>query len=237
VTGARRQRSLSADAAAVARRLRLEVDREAYAAAGRDPREPILFAGELGARVCVLGRDLGRTEVVHAQPQVGPSGRAVRLGILRAAREPPSPDDPLLERALRYALLANLVPYKPPGNRPFSKPVCEAFRPSLERLLVCGFRGDRVLALGREAFAWFARYADPAPVARCRFGAEIACAITARCGGRRVRRVFVVCALPHPSPANALYKARFCSLLCRALKPVALYNSDLARGRRPCSHG
>jgi uracil-DNA glycosylase len=217
-------RDLAAEAAAVARRVRFEVDRSAYTCAGRDPREPILVAGDLGAPVCVVGRDLGRDEVLHAQPLVGRSGRAVRTAVLEAAGETPSEDDPLLERALRHVLLTNLVPYKPPGNRAFPKRVREAFRPVVERLLVCGFRGHRILALGNDAFAWFAPYMEAGVLERTarrdRFEAALTCRIQARDGHGRLVRAFTLCALPHPSPANARYKARFGELLARRLATV-----------------
>ena len=176
--------ALVAAATATARRLRLEVDRDAYASAGRDPCVPILVAGDRDARICIVGRDLGRDEVACGQPLVGASGRAVRTAVLEAFGEAPSPRDPLLERALRHVVLTNLVPYKPPGNRPFPIHVREAFRPCVERILACRFHGDQVLALGGDAFRWFFRYADAEDLervrGRVRFG-EISCRLVVRC--------------------------------------------------------
>jgi uracil-DNA glycosylase family 4 len=213
---------LQAGAAEAARRLRLDVDREAYAAARRDPREPILCAGNPDARVCVIGRDLGRDEVMHGAPLVGPSGRAVRAAVLEAVGEPPVPDDPLLERALHHVLLTNTVPFKPRENRPFPARVREAFRPWIERLLVCRFRGDWVLALGNDAFAWFMRYAD-AGRSRDRFRGALRCRIAAPCErDRLVARELRVCLLPHPSPANARYVKQFPALIGRRLREARL---------------
>jgi uracil-DNA glycosylase len=211
--------ALAEEAEAIARRLRLHVDRAAYAAAGRKPHRPILFAGNLGARVCVIGRDLGREELQYGQPLVGASGREVRKAVLEAAHEVSSLDDPLLVRALHHVTLANLVPYKPAGNRPFPVRVREAFRPVLEGLLVRCFRGDWILALGMEAFDWFASYTGTRGRMRPpdRFAHEMRCRIIARRGDGAVAREFGVYALPHPSPANARQRDLFRALIAQRL--------------------
>jgi uracil-DNA glycosylase len=202
--------------AATARRLRLRVDRPVYRAAGRDPWAPILYAGSLHARVCVFGRDLGRSEVMHGQPLVGPAGRAVRRGVLEALGVAPSPDDPLLEAALAHVLVANTMPYKPPGNRPFPARARERLRPYLEELLVCHFRGDVILTLGNDAFRWFDRYCAPGAAQATwsraeRYGCRVAAVLRAR--ARNQERRVTLCPLPHPSPANVRWAARFPALL------------------------
>jgi uracil-DNA glycosylase len=197
---------------AAARRRALPVDRDVYLEAGRDPWVPIPYAGNLKARLCIVGRDLGRDEVVHGQPLVGPSGRPVREGILRALGRSPAPGDPLLESALPQALLCNLVPYKPIGNRAFSSEAREAFRPFLESLLLNHWTGEAVVTLGNDACAWFERY-SVAPwtnlPARERYASEVPCQLE----GRR----WTVCPLPHPSPANATWRKHFPELLARRL--------------------
>src|SRR5262245_46651518 len=60
------------------------IDEPVYRRAGRDPKDPILFAGSLEAPVCFVGRDLGKDEVAAGQPLIGAAGRLVRLGILSA---------------------------------------------------------------------------------------------------------------------------------------------------------
>ncbi|RYH28417.1 MAG: hypothetical protein EON54_23385, partial [Alcaligenaceae bacterium] len=42
------------------------IDREVYAAAGRDWRDPIIGLGPRDARLCIFGRDPGPTEVEQA---------------------------------------------------------------------------------------------------------------------------------------------------------------------------
>lgn len=207
---------------AQARRLRLAVDGAVYREAGRDPRAPIAWAGQLTAGVCIVGRDLGRDEVRRGQPLVGASGRAVREGVLRAVGGWPAPGDALLETALAHVLLCNLVPYKPVGNRAFSADVLAAFRPSLEQLLGCRWSGNAVLALGNGALAWFEPYAEAEAYRSLaaspnRYEGELACRLEVVCGARSVARSFTVCPLPHPSPANATWRKRFPGLLEKRL--------------------
>ncbi len=203
---------------ASARRLGLPLDRSAYRAAGRSAWAPILCAGNPRAQICIVGRDLGRDEVLQGQPLVGASGRAVRQGILSALGRTAAPEDRLLEAALPHVLLCNLVPYKPLGNRAFSASVRETFRPFLERVLVRHWRGNAVLTLGNEAYAWFERYSvqpwQDLP-ARARYACEVACEIRIDAG--REHRRLTVCPLPHPSPANATWRRHFPELLARRL--------------------
>lgn len=194
----------------------IPIDLEAYRRAGRDPSEPIACAGNPRAKVCVLGRDLGREEVLHGQPLVGSAGRLVRQAALRAAGREAPPGDELHESALEHVFLANLVPFKPLGNRPFSAAVRERFRPILERLLVDYWSGDRVITLGADAFRWFAPYADRGQVSALwrredRYRSELRCTL-ARLGGGKKKTV-IVCPLPHPSPANAVWRARLPAML------------------------
>ena len=88
---------------------------------------PILFAGSLEAPLCVVGRDLGKDEVRAGQPLIGAAGRSVRAGIIRArmqshaaVQDRPTETRALAE-ALEHALLTNLVPYKPCGNKAYSR--------------------------------------------------------------------------------------------------------------------
>jgi uracil-DNA glycosylase len=207
---------------AEARRKEFPVDREVYERAGKDPLAPILCAGSLSARVCSFGRDLGRDEVRHGQPQVGAAGRLVREGVLRAAGVEPPPADRLLETALEYVLLSNTVPYKPPGNRAYAEGVKERFRPFVLRLLACHWQGDTVITLGTEAFQWFAPYAGGDAAAfwkrEDRYEAELPCVLTADCDGETVRRAVTLCPLPHPSPLNQRWVGEFPRLLRQRLE-------------------
>ena len=200
------------------------VDAEAYEKTGRDPAEPILFAGSLDAPFCVLGRDLGRDEVAAEQPLIGAGGRLVRTGFYRAAHgvDPPK-SDRRLESVLDRVLLTNTVPYKPPGNKAYSTQVKERFRPFVAELLAVHWRGERLITLGTEAFEWFVPYGDD-PVAFPRFWkrddryeAEIGCTIVAGAGAHATRKRLALLPLPHPSPLNQRWYGQFPALFARRL--------------------
>lgn len=203
---------------AEAERASFPIDEAVYHGAGRNPFEPILFAGNLHAPVCVVGRDLGRDEVRLAQPQIGAAGRKVRLGLLEAAGLSPDPKDRNLEAALELATLTNLVPYKPPGNKAYSSGVRERFRPFLVRFLVEHWQGEKILTLGTEAFQWFAQYAEPGAAEQFwkqedRYERELVCTLPPYNETGSAEKLVKVAPLPHPSPLNQAWIARFPALL------------------------
>jgi len=208
---------------AEARREEFPVDREVYEKAGRDPMVPIAYAGSFDARICSFGRDPGRDEVRHAQPQIGAAGRLVRTGVLEAAGETPPPGDRYLEAALRHVFLANTVPYKPVGNKAYPDRIKERFRSSTARLLLCHWRGNVVITLGTEAFNWFAPYGESGSAAAFwkredKYEAEFPCILRAECDGKPAEKSLTICPLPHPSPLNQRWVALFPDLLACRLK-------------------
>lgn len=202
------------------------VDTAVYEKAGKDPSEPVLFAGSLKAPVCVFGRDLGKDEVAHGQPLIGAGGRLVREGLIRAFGDaPPKKTDKTLESALDFALLTNTVPYKPPGNKAYNERVKSRFRPFEAELLARFWNGDRVLCLGTEAFNWFAPYAEPGSAEAFwaredRYEADFPCEIVASHNGETIRKAIVLAPLPHPSPLNARWYGKFPALLDARLAMV-----------------
>ena len=211
--------TITAALAAVARGFDFPIDRDVYAALGKDPLTPIPCAGNPAAAICSFGRDLGRDEVKHGQPQVGSAGKAVRKQILAAKGITPSPQDKLLAAALDHVFLSNTVPYKPPGNKAYSDAVKERFRPAMERLLLECWQGKVVITLGTEAFQWFACYAakgaaDAFWKREDRYEAEF----PAKLSSGSLSRDIVVCPLPHPSPLNAAWVGKFPGLLQARLK-------------------
>ncbi|MGC8668072.1 MAG: uracil-DNA glycosylase family protein [Chthonomonadales bacterium] len=192
-----------------------------YAAMGRDARQPILFAGSLAAHVCVLGRDLGSEEVLLGEPLVGPSGHRLRraLHICLFGSEP-DPEDATIRRVLPHVLLANTVPYKPVGNRPFSRRVREAVRPVMEAFLRRVWQGHVVVTLGSEAFHWFEPYCPPGVLRSFwarpdRFEALLECSLASGGMGRGKVKPIVLAPLPHPSPRNRKYFWEFEDLVAR----------------------
>jgi len=210
------------------------IDREAYDAFGRDWREPIIGLGPRDAQLCIFGRDPGRTEVEHALPFVGKGGQLVRAALhrLRHGAEAAMPDFAASVAAGREVFWLNTVPYKPVGNRAWSMAVKRRFQPLMAELLLGAWQGRdgerTVIALGREAFFWFG-IGQPS---------EVGTALDAfwALGDARYRRTLrigyragdathaiTLAPLPHPSPANAVWFARFAALMDERLK--ALSNS------------
>ena len=200
------------------------IDTPIYDKAGKDPLQPILFAGSLTAPPCVFGRDLGKDEVAAGQPLIGAGGRLVRSGIYQARHgEPPPKSDRHLESVLTDVLLTNTVPYKPPGNKAYTATVKERFRPYVAELLALHWQGNNVLTLGTEAFQWFLPYTDPGAFEEFwkrddRYEAEIACDLTLPGKNESIHKALVLLPLPHPSPLNARWYARFPELLAKRLE-------------------
>lgn len=214
MTHARTIERLIDDAEAEARREAFPVDLPVYEKAKRDPWRPILFAGSLDAPVAVLARDLGKDEVAAGQPLIGAGGKLVRAGIVAAHGGGKN------EEALKYALLTNTVPFKPPGNKAYAPSVRARFQPFVVELLGDHWKGSQVLTLGTEAFRWFETYyaegeAFPDSAATdARFEAVYPCLLP--CADGRSKTIEVR-PLPHPSPLNRKWYSRFPEMLASRL--------------------
>lgn len=192
------------------RALAAELDRidvDVYQKAGKDPLEPVLGAGEANCRVCIFGRDPGRFEVVHGQPFVGAGGQKIRQVLYEQVHGEPLPSFEASLEVGRTAFWANTVPYKPIGNKVWSAKTRKAFRPHVVDLLVHEWQGTDVLAMGREAFFWFAADREEKKRFKAhweredRFGTGLEVELVAEDG----RRTVTVYPLPHPSPLNATW--------------------------------
>jgi uracil-DNA glycosylase len=205
-----------------ARRLAFPVDEAAYRAAGRDPGEPILYGGTLDSPLCFFGRDLGREEVEAGEPLIGSAGRMVRRGLCRHLGMAATSDEEL-QRAAGLVLLANTVPYKPPGNKPYGALVRERFRPYVAEVLVVHFTGRTIIPLGTEAFLWFAPYGEPGELeAFFRRVDRFTRTIEVKIRAGDAAKVVTLAPLPHPSPLNQRYYAVFPQLLERRLKDLKI---------------
>lgn len=202
------------------------IDLAAYAESGRDWREPVIGLGPPDAALCIFGRDPGRTEVEHGIAFVGRGGQLVRgalhrrrLGETAAA---PSFDESVAAGADVFWL--NTVPYKPVGNKAWSMAVKRRFQPLMAGLLLDAWQGRHVVVLGREAFFWFGigqspAVADALAAFWVRDDRHVATlAIDYRHGD--TSRSLVLAPLPHPSPANAVWFARFPALLAARLRAL-----------------
>jgi uracil-DNA glycosylase len=180
----------------------------------KDPFQPILYAGSLEAPVCIFGRDLGKDEVRLGQPLIGAGGKLVRQGVLRAWQAEGSADlvsPGELQDAPRYALLTNTVPYKPPGNKAYSDPVKQRFRPLILELLTRFWTGHHIIPLGTESFRWFEPYGDLQEFrargrSEARFDSVFPCRLPVphKEHSRSEDKLVSVMPLPHPSPLKRL---------------------------------
>jgi len=218
--------SLIAQVQQEAEREPFPVDVPVYEAAGLEPTFPILYAGNLNSQLCFFARDLGKDEVHNRQPLIGAAGTLVRQGVYSAIynQEATSKED--LEQVCDRILLTNTVPYKPPGNKAYLAGVKKRFRPFLERLLVLHWSGDRVITLGTEAFKWFSPYAAKGVVNEFskksdRFTSELQVTLTAKDDlGMSHQRQVTLLPLPHPSPLNQQYYAKFPEMLQTRLEDL-----------------
>ena len=197
------------------------IDLPVYEAAGMDPNEPVLYAGNLDAAVGFFGRDLGRDEVRCGEPLIGAAGRKVRHGVHKAlfGSDPQSSED--LSRIVEHVFLSNTVPYKPPGNKVYPEAVRRRFRPFIEELLVERWSGSVLISLGNVATRWFRPYLDRKEFDD--FWADL---------DRRYRdtlpvevftpegrsRTLLLAPLPHPSPLNQRWYGLFPGLLADRLR-------------------
>ena len=207
----------------------MSLDFEVYKRAGRDPYEPILFAGSLNAPLAFFGRDLGKDEVLYGQPLIGGAGRRVRSALYSLIEgKKPSELNRELPEILDRILLTNTVPYKPVGNMAYPVAVKERFRPYIEALLACYWTGSHIITLGREAFFWFEKYAGKEAISEHwardeRFETQIECSIISDATGEPTGKNVTIAPLPHPSPLNAAYLRKFPELLRKRLDLTGLF--------------
>lgn len=181
---------------------RLDVD--CYRRHARDPLEPVLGLGSPNARWCFFGRDPGEQEVISQRPFVGESGQKIRA----VMREVSLRDEDVF--------WMNTVPYKPTGNKAWSLAVQRRCQQPLLQLL-SGWQGSRVIAFGEAAFRWFGMTSGTARAEINQFWKrsdryQSKLQVTLELPGSRPR-TFTLCAVPHPSGANARWAKSFPDLL------------------------
>jgi uracil-DNA glycosylase len=195
------------------------IDEPVYLAAGLEPTQPILYAGNLESELCFFARDLGADEVRARQPLYGAAGSLVRQGVYRALYGHPPGQNADMKIVLERVALTNTVPYKPPGNKAYTEAVKKRFRPFLERFLVFHWQGSNIITLGNEAFNWFIPYAPKGAIKQFfergdRYASSIQVTLQASDeGGMKHQRLVTLRPLPHPSPLNQQYYAQFPQLL------------------------
>lgn len=201
------------------------VDVAVYRQFEKDPLQPIIGEGDPRARLAFFGRDPGRDEVRHDTPFIGAGGQKVRTAVYETLHARPMPGFEASLEVGRYLFWANTVPYKPAGNKAWPGRVKQRFFPLMADLLLREWRGVDVLTLGREAFLWFCIGASKEGRQRIeehwrredRFQTSLEVELkTTELPGRALR----LHPLPHPSPLNAAWYARFPDLLKERLKQL-----------------
>jgi len=209
-----------------AERTSFPIDEPVYQAANLKPTQPILYAGNLASQLCFFGRDLGIDEVHARQPLYGAAGRLVRQGVYRAVYHQKSSQNEELLAVCDHVLLTNTVPYKPPGNKAYLAGVKNRFRPFIERLLVIHWQGNQIITLGTEACKWFIPYGAKREVTGFfqrddRYTASLQVTLKAVDNLRQPHEKQVtLLPLPHPSPLNEKYYAKFPEMLQQRLGKI-----------------
>ncbi|AFZ36238.1 Uracil-DNA glycosylase superfamily [Stanieria cyanosphaera PCC 7437] len=203
------------------------IDIPVYKSARLEPTYPVLYAGNLQSPLCFFGRDLGRDEVHARQPLIGAAGKLVRQGFYQAIHQQSAASDQELQTVCDRILLTNTVPYKPPENKAYSTKVKERFRPFIERLLVIHWQGHQIITLGTEAFKWFAPYGEKGEVNNFfldkerRYETKLAVNLKATDDlGMEYQKIIHLLPLPHPSPLNKTYYAKFPQMLQQRLTQI-----------------
>ena len=206
-----------------AQRETFPIDKPIYKSAGLEPTSPILYAGNLKSHLCFFGRDLGRDEVHARQPLIGAAGTLVRQGFYWAMHHQKAQGKDDLQKICDRVLLTNTVPYKPPGNKAYSAAVKKRFRPFIERLLIMHWQGHQIITLGTEAFKWFIPYGNKGELTQFfqrsdRYTAKLRITLrTEDDQGMEYQRQITLLPLPHPSPLNKQYYAKFPQMLQQRL--------------------
>ncbi len=219
-----------------ARKGDMDIDFAVYTESCCDPSVPVLLgSGSLAARVGFFGRDPGRREVELGEPFIGKGGQLVREALFRARSgnggagtggihpEETTPSGQLsLEKSIeagRHVFWGNTVPYKPTGNKAWSTAVKRRFVPYIRELLVEHWQGSELITLGNQAFDWFG-LADPTlrPTLKAFWQRKdrYEATLEIRLDGKPLR----LYPLPHPSPLNATWHARFPELLDARLQEL-----------------
>lgn len=199
----------------------MAIDAATYEAAGRDPLQPLLCGGASAARLAFFGRDPGRDEVRWMEPLIGASGRLVRDGVHQALFGRPTTSFEELRRVSESVFFSNTVPYKPVGNKPWPDAVVERFRPITAEVLARVWTGEHLITLGNVAFLWFGAPAEAHWAREDRYERPLVVEWPRR---------MTLHPLPHPSPANARWHAKFPAMLAARLAEIGVQRGAVPVG-------
>jgi uracil-DNA glycosylase len=185
---------------------------------------PVLPRGPRGAALCFVGRDPGEKEAKCGLPFVGESGQRLRNALLEVyAPTAPQNEQSRLEIGERFFWMST-VPFKPKGNKPWVPQVRVACQPLLLQLMHDQWGGRDVVTFGTEAFFWFG-IGQPDETRQqlhafwdqgdARYEQSIEVPLPG------LARTVCLHPMPHPSPVNATWRARFPELFRQRLAMLA----------------
>lgn len=208
------------------------IDIDVYERFERDPMEPIIGLGKPNARLGFFGRDPGRDEVRFGEPFIGAGGQLVRKALYQHLYGKEMPDVEASKAVGTHFFWINTVPYKPVGNKAWSMKVKRHFHALMNEVLISRWEGRHLITLGREAFLWFGIGRPKAERDRLaafwksdeRFESHIDVTLEDEQGQART---FTLHPLPHPSPLNQTWYARFPGLLKQRLAQLDVRKDNL----------
>lgn len=208
------------------------IDVEVYERFERDPLEPIIGLGKQNLRIGFFGRDPGRDEVRHNEPFIGAGGQLVRKALYAQLYGEKLPDFEASKAVGEHFFWINTVPYKPVGNKAWSMKVKRHFHSLMNEVLISRWEGRHLVTLGREAFLWFGIGRSKEERDRLetfwksenRFESSIEVVLE---DDHSKARTFTLYPLPHPSPLNQTWYARFPELLRNRLEQLEVRQDNL----------
>ncbi|MCS2610490.1 uracil-DNA glycosylase family protein [Halomonas dongshanensis] len=208
------------------------IDVEIYARFERDPLTPIIGLGRRNVRVGFFGRDPGRDEVRWGEPFIGAGGQLVRKALYQHLYGEEMPDFEASKAVGEHFFWINTVPYKPIGNKAWSMKVKRRFHGLMNEVLISHWEGRTLITLGREAFLWFGIDRPKEERDRLeafwkrddRFESHIDVTLEDDQGKEQT---FTLYPLPHPSPLNQTWYARFPGLLKQRLEELDVREGNL----------
>ncbi len=208
----------------VAEQTDMPIDKSVYDKCSKDHLEPILYGGTINAGMGVLARDLGKDEVINGEPLIGAGGQKLRRILSEYYTGKVSAKTEVHHKeAMNHIMFTNIVPYKPIGNKVFSKKIRQRFSLLIAEFLIKYWKGSYLMTLGTEAFKWFELFCDKDRLEEFwnddnRYEKVIKCEISAEIDGKKQRKLISIAPLPHPSPLNRRWTQQFPDLLKNRLK-------------------
>ena len=185
---------------------------------------PVLPRGPHTAAICFVGRDPGEKEAKCGLPFIGESGQRLRNGLLEFYAPSVLPTEQSRLDIGESFFWMSTVPFKPKGNKPWSQAVRVACQPLLLQFMQDQWGGRDVVTFGTEAFFWFG-IGQPGETLQKLHAfweqGDIKYERSIEVPLPGLARTVCLHPMPHPSPANAKWRARFPALFKQRLAALS----------------